>query len=199
MKRYTIIIIISIGIILGFFTGVYLYKINKINIEQEEYKTAQIEDECTEIAELTENGELDLLRTNGEEEKVSPSCILTLKIYYEKCGHLIEKKEKINQSEVNMKEEEFRKKFEEWELQKFTPTEVVLYKELNEFCDEHYILKEKDGYICIFKVDETNKETLLKTTEISTQYLTEKDLEEIQNGIIIYTEKELNKIIEDFE
>lgn len=199
MKRYTIIIIILIGIVLGFFTGIYLYKINQIDINQEEYQIAQIEDECTEIAELTENGELDLVRTNGGEDKVSPSCILTLKIYYEKCEHLIEKKENINQSEVNMEEEEIRQKFKEWELQKFTSTEVVLYKEVNEFCNEHYILKEKDGYIAIFELDEENKETLLKTTDISTQYLTEKDLEEIQKGIIVYTEKELNKVIEDFE
>ena len=31
-------------------------------------------------------------------------------------------------------EAELKEKFSDWEIQKFTPTEIVLYKELNEFC-----------------------------------------------------------------
>ncbi len=199
MKRYTIIAIITIGIILGFFTGIYLYRINKINNKQKEYIAEKVEDECTIIGELDEEELQNLISTNSNEEKTSPNCILTLKIYYEKCNHLIEKKENIKETEVNITEEELKQKFNEWELQKFTPTEIVLYKELNEFCNEHYLLKEDNGYISIFKLDENNNQTFLETTDISTEYLTEEDLERIQAGIIVYTKKELNKTIEDFE
>lgn len=198
MKKYTVIIIL-IGIILGFLTGVYLYKINHIDTSKLEQKIAIIEDECTEIAELEENGELDLVRTNSGEEKASPNCILTLKIYYNYCGHLIEKKGKIKETEVNMTEEELKDKFQDWEVQKFTSTEIVLYKEVNELCNEHYLLKEKDNYIAIYKLDKNNKETFLETTEIPLEYLTEEDLSKIKKGIIIYTDKELNRTLEDFE
>ena len=199
MKKYTIITIIVIGIILGFLTGVYLYKINQIENEEKTLEIAEIEDECTEIAELNENGKLDLIRTNSEDQKTSPNCVLTLKIYYNNCGHLIEKKENIKETEVNMTEEELKEQFSEWEIQKFTPTEIVMYKEVNEFCNEHYLLKEKDGYISIYSLDENNNEKFIETTDISIEYLTEKDLENIEKGITIYTKKELNRTIEDFE
>ena len=84
MKRYTIIAILTIGIILGFFTGVYLYRINKINNEQIEYTAEKVEDECTIIGKLDEEELQNLISTNSNEEKTSPNCVLTLKIYYEK-------------------------------------------------------------------------------------------------------------------
>ena len=75
----------------------------------------------------------------------------------------------------------------------------MLYKEVNEFCNEHYMLKEKDGNIAVFKLDENNKQIFLEKTEIATEYLPKEDLENIEKGILIYTKKELNKRLEDFE
>ncbi len=199
MKKYTIIAIIIIGIILGFFTGVYLYKINKLNDEGKVQIAETIEDECTALGELTNQEIEDLVATSSKEEKSSPNCVITLKIYYEKCNHIIESKQKIENTEINLTEEELKDRFSDWEIQKFTPTEIVLYKEVDEFCNEHYLLKEEDGYIAIYKLDENNNETLYEVTEIPTQYLPEEDLEKIQNGMKIYTEKELNKTLEDFE
>ena len=193
------IMLILIGIILGFLTGLYLYKINQININDLEREIAIIEDECTQIAELEENGELDLVRTNSEEEKISPNCVLTLKVYYNNCGHLIEKKESIKETEVNLTEDELKSKFPEWEVQKFTSTEIILYKEVNEFCNQHFLLKEEEGYIAIYKLNEDNSTEFFRMTEIPTEYLAEEDLKQIEDGIEIYTEKELNKALEDFE
>lgn len=198
MKKY-IITIIFIGTILGFLTGIYLYKINQIDINEFKQEIAIIEDECTEIAELQEKGELELIKTNSEEEKTSPNCILTLKVYYNKCEHLIEKKENIKETEVNITEEELKNKFKEWEVQKFTPNEITLYKEVNEFCNQHFLLKKQDGYIAIYKLNADNSAEFFRMTEISTEYLAEEDLDQIEDGIKIYTEKELNKTLEDFE
>lgn len=61
------------------------------------------------------------------------------------------------------------------------------------------MLKEKDGNIAIFELDQNNNQIFLEDTEIATEYLAEEDLEKIQQGITIYTKKELNKTIEDFE
>ena len=79
------------------------------------------------------------------------------------------------------------------------PNEIVLYKEMDEFCNEHFLLKEEEGYITIYKLDKKNNEKFFQTTEIPTDYLAEEDLEKIRNGIKVYTEKELNKTLEDFE
>ena len=196
MKKYTIITIITIGIILGFLTGIYIYKINQIKNKE----IAQTNNyNKNNIESVNEANNENAIKTNSEEEKVSPNCTIILKVYYGKCNHIIEKKQTIEEAQVNMTEEEIKTKFSDWELQKFTPTEIVLYKEVDEFCNEHYVLREKDGYIAIFKIDENNNETLIEITDIPTEYLTEQDLENIQNGITIYGKKELNKAIEDFE
>jgi len=199
MKKYTIIAIIALGIALGFLTGLYLYKINNIDYSNKEIIAETIEDECTAIENLG-NQELDnIIKTNSGEEKTSPSCIITLKVYYEKCEHLIETRKNIEETQVNLTEEELKKRFTDWEIQKFAPSEIVLYKEINEFCNEHFILKEEEGYIAIYKLDENNNAEFFQTTEICTEYLAEEDLNKIRNGIKIYTEKELNKTLEDFE
>ena len=75
----------------------------------------------------------------------------------------------------------------------------MLYKEVDNFCNEHYILKEKEGNIAIYKVDENNNERFLEDTEIAIEYLEEEDLDELKKSNKIYTKKELNKFIEDFE
>lgn len=198
MKKYAIIIIIAL--VLGFLVGVYLYRINYSEKEDDNLKIAQkVEDECTDFAELESNGMLETVITNGQEEKVSPNCLLTLKIYYKTCGHLIEKFQNIEQNLINLTEEQLRERLPEWEIQKFTPDQIVLYKELDNFCNEHYKLKIENGYVRIYEVDEQNNEKLLKSTDISSEYLTEDDLEKLKDGVEIYTKKELNKTIEDFE
>ena len=193
MGKYTIITIIVFGIILGFFTGIYLYKINQFETKE----LAEINNE--EINNILNIDDEKILETNNEEIKVSPNCNLILKIYYSKCDHIVESKQLIEDTVVNMTEQELRDKFNEWEIQKFTPKEIILYKEINEFCNKHFLLKEKDGYITIYKLDENNNPNFFQTTEISTDYLTGDDLEKIRNGIKVYSEKELNKVLEDFE
>lgn len=192
MKKYIVITIILFIIILGFFTGVYLYKINKIGVDEEVAKT----DKGVDISKIEEKSDLS---ASNSEEKISPNCTIVLKIYYKECNHLIETKKNVEEAQVNMTEEELKEKFKEWEVQKFTERQIVLYKEIDGFCNEHYILKEKNGKIAIFKIDRNNNQTFLKNTEIAIQYLPEEDLKSIQKGIIIYTKKELNKVIEDFE
>ena len=195
MKKYAFLIIIIV-MTLGFFTGSYLYKINRIEKNENNMRIGElIEDECTAI---TEYG-TDLISTNSKEQKISPNCTIVLKIYFKKCGHLNESKKNIEEADVNLTEEELKAKFPDWELQKFTPSEIVLYKEINEFCNEHYVLKEKDGNIVVFSLDENNNEKLEETTSISTKYLEEEDLEKLKSGIHIISKKELNKTLEDFE
>lgn len=199
MKKYTIIAIIAVGIIFGFLTGLYLYKINQINYNGKEIIAEAIEDDCTTIKELSNELYSNVIETNFKEEKTSPNCIIVLKVYYEVCEHLIETRKNIEQAQINLTEEELKEKFSDWEIQKFTSNEIVLYKEVNEFCNEHFLLKEEGGYISIYKLDENENEILFQTTEIPTEYLAEEDLSQIRSGIKVYTQKELNKTLEDFE
>ena len=156
----------------------YLYKVKIVNKNNKSQIAEFVEDECTYLGEIAYKE--DLISASIKEQKTSPNCTIILKIYYSKCGHLVEKKKTVEEVEVNLTEEEIKEKFSDWELQKFTPTEIVLYKELDQYCGEHYILKDKDGYIAVYSVDNKNNQTLIETTDISIDYLEEEDLNKIK-------------------
>lgn len=113
MKKYTVITVIIVTIILGFLTGIYLYKINKMDTQIDIEKTAKVIDNDTKIEKKD-------LSVSNSQEKTSPNCTIVLKVYYEECGHLIETRKNIEKAEVNMTEEEIKQNFKEWEVQKFT-------------------------------------------------------------------------------
>ena len=62
-----------------------------------------------------------------------------------------------------------------------------------------YLVKDVNGYIYIYYLDDENNETLYKKTEISTEYLSVPDLDDLEIGIEVIGSEELNKLLEDFE
>jgi len=122
------------------------------------------------------------------------------KKYYNDCGHLREEEKKIDEKLINKTESEFQIEYIGWEIQKFTPSEITVYKEVYDFCDEHYLLKEMEGEIIIYALDKNgNQREVIRETGIQTKYLSEVDIENLKKGINVYGEKDLNQIIEDYE
>ena len=62
----------------------------------------------------------------------------------------------------------------------------------------HYKLKNVDGYIEVYYVDDKG-EYLYRKTNISTEYLSKEDTENLDNGIEVVGAESLNKMLEDFE
>ena len=71
----------------------------------------------------------------------------------------------------------------------------------NDMVDENtrYLVKNVDGYIYIYYLDDFNEELLYKKTDISTEYLSVEDLDDLEVGIEVTGSKELNQLLEDFE
>ena len=189
MRKITIIII-TIGIILGFLIGIYLYNTNQesknlIISEKEEAKT-ETKKEDKEVS--------------NQEKLITPNTKIIIKTYYKDCNHIIEESAALEDEWINLNEEELSKQANNFIIQKFSPEEVVLYKEENGFCNEHYLLIEKNGYIEVYFLDEKGEmKFMTNIVDIATELLPEKDREELKTGIKVYGKKELNKKIEDFE
>ena len=64
---------------------------------------------------------------------------------------------------------------------------------------EEYVLRDREGFIVIYKINENNEEEEYEVTDIATDYLAEPDKINIKNGLKVEGKQELNKIIEDFE
>lgn len=70
----------------------------------------------------------------------------------------------------------------------------------NNFAEEetHYLLKNENGYIYIYYL-KNNEMYLYKKTDISVNYLSESDIDDLNIGIEVNGLEELNGKLEDFE
>ncbi len=135
----------------------------------------------------------------SSEEKTTPNTVLVLKKFYQDCGHTITNEAQIPEELVNLTTEEIQKQYPNWEVEEFSKEEVVLFKVLDSFCGEHYLLTEEDGYINIYIVDEEGNKSLKQEKVMSVEYLSETDKIMLKNGLMVYGTNELNKILEDYE
>ena len=187
---HTILIIIASYIL--FFNK---EEISNETTEDNTYISEIIEDECTEEYIKTR----DLTTVSATEEKLASNAILILKKYYRKCEHTINEYVELPQELVNMTEEEVQAQYLDWKVIGFEKGKLTLYKEFDDVCQEHFKLRLEEGNVVVYIVNSDGTESLFERTGISSEYLTETDLINMQDGLEIYGKEELNQIIEDFE
>ena len=200
MNRKIIILLSVIIVIIAITTGVLIYKLRE-NEKSEAIITKiaeeKIVDECTDEYEQMQE---EILETNVEEkEKISPNCFITTKKIYIKCGHETSQHLEISEELVNKTKEQLQEKYNGWEIEKFSDTEIILSKYEEGVCGEHYIIRDNNGQVTIYEVLEDGKEQEYEVTNISTEYLTDTDKINMKNGIEVNGKQNLNQLIEDFE
>lgn len=196
----TIITMLSIIVIMIaiFFALLFYNTNNKIQNDNIVTKIAdeEILDDCTDEYEKMQE---EMLEASTEQEKISPNCFITFKINYRKCGHEINSYEKINKSLVNKTKEEFKKQYSDWNIEEFSDSNIVVSKNEEGYCGEHFLVQDKDGKVVIYKILEDGTKQNYEQTEISTEYLSNSDKIQIKEGIEVNGKKNLNQLIEDFE
>lgn len=193
-KTIWIIILLILAIIIGFRVGVYLYN------KEENKKQLDSNVQNSLYNNTVNNTSTEEIQTSVAKEKISINTEVVEEIYYVQCDHLIRNTRKDIKSLVNMTKEELAKKYPDWDIKEFSTDKVTLYKEEQGFCNEHYLVKDVDGVVTIYNMDNEDKiNDLIEITEIETKYLTETDQEDLKQGIRVYTEQKLNKLLEDFE
>lgn len=195
MRKYIVFILI-IGLIISFIIGLYIHKLSEVDEKiafEAEYQNIESKNVIQNVQDLLEE-------TSHTEIKTSPNTKVIEKIYYNDCGHLVESEIKMKENLVNKNEAEFQIEYIGWEIQKFTSNEVIVYKEIYDFCDEHFLLKDVEGEIMIYSLDKYgNEKEFIRETGIQTRYLPETDVENLKKGINVYGSLELNQFLEDFE
>lgn len=180
----TIILGISLGIL------VHIYNDNRLENSNLEH--------LAKFNEIREENKT-LIANASEEVKTTPNTEIVFEVYYNKCGHTSVKKVFIDEEDVNKNEEQIKQKYKEWKIRSFSKDMIELYKEENKMCDNHFVVREKEGNISIYKVDENDNETLIEDTEISTKYLPQEDLELLKKGIRANNSNKLQEILSDYE
>ena len=189
------IILLTISIIMLSYILFWREEVNNNEAKIDNYISEVVEDECTEEYEEMQK----VAVVSVTEEKLSANAILILKKYYDKCEHTINEYVELPPELVNMTEKEVQAEYPEWEVIGFEKGKLTLYKEYQDVCEEHFKLKIEDGKVVIYIINNDGTESIYEKTNISSEYLTETDLLNIQDGLEIYGKEELNQIIEDFE
>lgn len=200
MKRIMITIIAVMVVIGAIFIAITIAKDGTTEEPQTivtEIADEEILDDCTD--EYDELQRQRALEANSDEEKVSPNCSFTEKIYYRGCGHTTSNYLELPQDIVNLNREQVQDKYLDWQLEKFASNEIVLYQEKDGECGEHYVVRENGGNVVVYRILEDGTEELYEVTGISSEYLTDTDRVNMKNGIRVNGKQELNQLIEDFE
>ena len=198
-KKWIICIIIAIIIGLGIGIGFAILSSN--NNKTEGTDIIGDKELASNINTSTDNNEnsTDLVETVASEDIISPNAIIIKKTYYEACDHLIKKVEDIPEELINKSEDDVATLYPDWKIEKYSPTEITLYKTSKDNCGEHYFVQEHNGVIGIYTTDRYGVKTLKEDTEISTLYLPEEDIQNLKAGVEIIGHTKLVEFLEDYE
>lgn len=139
------------------------------------------------------------ITTAVEPKKVSPNSDFALKKYYEECNHFDYEEAELPKELVNLTREEVEEYYSDWEVEKFTPDDLVLAKDINGYCNQHFVIKLDEENVSVYRLGNSGELTEYKITEICREYLPEEDIENLENGISVYGEGKLSSALEDFE
>ena len=197
MNKVVMSIIAIIVTMLGIMVAVMQNKSKDSNFQNTEI--ANIKNETNTIIQNVENTNTEIKETNSNEERISPNAFITFKTLYKKCGHTACEYREVPNELVNLTKEELQDKYSEWKIEKFTDTDIVISQEVEGSCNEHFVVKDKDGIAVVYKKQDNGKEEEYETTDISTEYLSETDKMNLKNGIEVNGIQNLNQLIEDYE
>ena len=183
------IILFIISLFVGYYYGQRIFE-----------GTALVEEKSNDkYIEINKIDNDDVIKTSYEDIKILPSTNLGFKKLYKGCGHISFEFVDLPSELINKNQEEIEEAYGDWKVEEFFENKVVLYKEVQGICDEHFFITLGENFVEIYKLIDDNNKILYATTDISREYLTQQDILKLQNGISLYGKDQLNSVIEDFE
>ncbi len=203
LSYFFLIVTFILGVSVGIYSGYENENNLKISQKNSDVKNQPIQDvvikKVQNEKENVESGENDVVvETIKSEEKISPYAKLVIKKHFSKCNHITVNIVDVPKELVNLPKSELMKKYTGWKIEKFSTDEIILSREIEANCEDHFVLKEKDGSIAVYSELTEDKMNLVEVLSVNTDLLSEVDKENLKEGIRVYGKQELNSIIEDY-
>ena len=199
---FLLIIVFIVGLSVGLYTGTNSIENRKLsqnnngNVEPiQDVVIKKVQGKNEEENNSGEEKSVEVVRT---EEKISPYAKLVIKKKFSKCNHTTVSIVDVPKELVNLPRKDLEEKYSGWEIEKFSSDEVILYREIAANCEDHFVLKEKDGNIAIYNETDEDEMNLIEILSVNLDLLSEEDKNNLQEGIKIYGKDELNSLIEDY-
>lgn len=200
LKTFLIIVTFIVGLSVGMYYGISSNEVEEVeeknpidSIQDVVIKNVQSENKIKE----EENKDLEEVISN--EERISPYAKMIIEKKFSKCGHTTYKTLDVPKELINLTKEELAKKYSGWDVKEFSSEEFTLYRLIEANCEDHYVLREQDGYIAVYNELTEGISNLVEKTEIDVNLLREEDRFDLAEGIKIYGKEELTSLMEDFE
>lgn len=202
INYFLVCAIFVIGVSIGTYLG--LDKVKDTNLQNDDKSGESVIIPVQDVVirnvqdEQEKEDESNVIPTVIEETKLSPYAKMKIEKKFTKCGHSSIEIIDIPDELINMTEREIMAKYENWEVRSFSSKEVYLYREIVANCDDHFVLKEKDGFLAVYNNVNDITFNLKEVTDIDISSLPSGDIENLKKGIYVYGQDELSSLIEDF-
>ena len=141
----------------------------------------------------------NMVTTASQEEKVSPNADFALKKYFDECSHFDYEEVELPKELVNLTKQEVEDYYDDWEVEEFSSDKIVLCKEMNGYCNQHFLIKFNGDKIAIYQIGRQGELNEYKMTDIDRAYLPEEDVNKLNDGIPVFGEGKLSSVLEDYE
>ena len=172
------------------------YKLEKIDVASlsgEEVDKQDAKENKTNLAENT-----NAITVSIDETKLSPNAEIVIKKRFKLCGHTTVNRMSVPIEMVNYTEEQVKEKYTGWKIEAFNQEEVILSKEMEANCDEHYVLKIEEEKLKIYNQVTEDKYNYIDEINIQIGLLPSLELAELEHGIEVYGEEALNNLVENY-
>lgn len=116
---------------------------------------------------------------------IKPNTILEFNTNYSSCNHTIKNSIYTNDY-INYSLDELQEKYPDWTFQSYENNTIKFYKKVNDFCNEHYLVKINNNNIYIYQLDINNNIENVINSNISIDYLTDDDKNNLYDNVYIY-------------
>ncbi len=140
------------------------------------------------------------IETINKEYKIGINTQFYIITEYKLCNHTIEEKKEITKDMINLTYDDIVTRYSGYEIIEFDVDKVVLKRSINEFCGEHYLVKEVDKKIGIYKILDDSTIELLQVLDINIDTLRQSDRYMFQTtGVTVNGKENLYKFLEDYD
>jgi len=194
-KKIAFMFFSAVLITTGIVSGYYFYNKeteSEKNNKPEQYRLAR------NIQNYAEQNKPENYEENKKTDKTSENTKMIYEYYYSQDGITRRKEKELPPELINKNREIIENVFDEWSIVTFNNNEIVLRKEICDSETTDYIIKDYNGVIAVF-YDVDNEEKLKELTKTPVSTLPENEQKLIKTGISITGNKNLLKILQDYE
>ncbi len=194
--RYRIFVAVALLMLLSFgiFIGFRSTKNNQAGTSSDIDATAVVKNQDEDYNNENE----DMLNANNTKKY---DIKVVYETFYSLCNETIRKEELVYDTTIKELEESIfsNKDNRDYEVIEESNEKLVLRKTLNRNCPNHYMVKIDNGSVVIYNIVDSTVNTVYKTIDTQLELIRPEMLEELNSGIKVDSEEELNYIIEDLE